>query len=342
MVPYVLGARSFGFRDELADGLIVIGGLPTYSTTNLPSLSDSTTSFGGVNCSFRAPWYGPDRIPVEPSTDELWFHLRYYSSTGADGTLRLGVGRDGTSYVSVTSGADDKIAIRVAGTTRATAAVATFSLATWHRLHVHIEGNQVGDTISVYIDGDLSTPVVSYTLISADVTALAAVGTPDEFFLALKGGGADRVDDLIAWDPAHADFPGIDAFVAVSLKEMMFTGNGPEQQWSGAYTAIDERPPVDTDKIAASAVGQTSSFTKDAVAADNVYAVQIYGRATRTGTAAGAQIGVSMTDGVDSVDVDVPAPGDGYFTVIFDAAPDGTDWSPVSFDAARVAFTSET
>lgn len=344
-MPYFLGGRGFPCRSTARDRLIVTAGSASYGTATPPPESLSSTYISGGSLAFRAPWYDDvTATRFEPSGEELWFHARYRTTTnsGNNSLLRIGVARNGTEYVSISAeNSTNKLTIRVAGTVRATAASAALSLSTWERLHVQITGDDAGDQVLVYMDGDLSTPVVSYTLIGADATALSGVGKPNEFLFVNKA-SADDLDDLIAWDPLAAGFPGISYFVACSLADQVFTGNGAETGMAGSYTEIDERPASDTDKITASAVGQESSFTKAATTAPNVFAVQVYARVTRTGTSAGANLALKINDGTNDDEVIVPAPGDGDVSAIFETAPDGLAWSPVKYDATRIAFRSVT
>lgn len=345
-MSYVLGGRGFSCRDASRDRLTVLVGFVTYDTSNLPPESLSSTSAGGSSLTFRAPWYNDVTAgQFEPSGEQVWFHARIYTTlnNANNGNMRVGLGRNGTEYVSVSAEAStNKLTIRVAGTVRATAASAALSLSTWARIHVQITGDDAGDQIHVYTDGDLSTPVVSYTLIGADATALSGVGKPNEFLCATKAAAAERFDDLIAWDPLDPAFPGIEYFAACSLGDVVPTGNGPETGMTGGYTEVDERPASDADKITASAVGQETSLTKAATTAPNVFAVQVYARVTRTGTGAGSNLALKINDGTNDDEVIVPAPGDGDVSHIFEAAPDGLAWSPVKYNATRIAFRSVT
>lgn len=345
-MPTTLGMRGFEYRAAADDRLINLANTPTYDTSNLPGDSDSETSAGGSAWSFRAPWYISSGT-AEPSTDEYWFHARVYtntnSATGNDG-LVVGTGRNDVEHVAISAeDSTNKITIRVNGTVRATAVSAALSLATWARFHVHVGGDDAGDVISVYMDGNLTTPVVSYTLIGADATALSAVGLPNEFRCTIKSGdGAGRLDDLIAWDPTHANFDSIDKFGEASIAPRQATTTNPANDWSGSAADIDERPNSDAEKITAITVGDIAAFGKDVIAADNVYAVQFFARVTRTGTDAGSNIGLFFDDGVDNVSVTIAAPVDGRVSHLFDTAPDGSPWSPTSFDDSEFGFEAIT
>lgn len=344
-MPKFLGIHSFSNRNTDRDRLTILAGTATYDTSNLPPGSGSTTSMGGSGLAFRAPWYhgGSTR---EPSGEAFWLMARYYNTVNTTGndSLIIGVGRNGTEYVSVSAeDSTNKITIRIAGTVVATAASAAFSLSTWERIHLHFGGDDVGDVVSVYRDGDLATPVVTFTLTNTQAIALAAIGgKPNEFYAATKSGaGGDRFDDFIAMDPADPGFEGIAFYGEFAVKDLRFNANSAvsgEQQWSGGFGNIDEVPPSDADKITASAVGNVSMFLKAAIGEDNVFGVKITARVTRTGTAAGTQIAILSRDGVDEESVTIAAPADGDVTAIFENHPDTTPYSPTSFDANRFGF----
>ncbi|MEQ1494501.1 MAG: hypothetical protein ABL912_01905 [Novosphingobium sp.] len=346
-MPAFLGITSFGGRDVNRDRIIVGAGTVVYDTVNLPPDSSSSTSAGGNGVSLRIPWYDDETSGTfSPSTGEYWFHGRIFTAlnnTNND-TLRLGVARNGSEHVTVSAeDSTNKLVIRVAGSIRATAASAALSVGTWARVHCHVSGVTAGSVVSVYMDGDLSTPVVTYTLIGADATALSAAGLPNEFMVVGKSGdGTGRFDDLFALDPIDAQAPGIQFLVSADIAEQVVNGAGSFTDWLGSYADIDERPASSADKIVASAVGETSSFVKAPIGQDNVFAVKVMVNMSRTGTAAGANVIIGTKEGADTEGRTVPAPGSGDVQAIFQVAPDGTAWSPTKYDATEIAFTSET
>lgn len=347
-MPAVLGMRGFGARNTDADRLTILVGPATYDTSNVPASGPSAVSIGGSSLAFRAPWYDdPNATQFEPSTSECWYHFQYYtglnSSTANDG-LVIGLGSNGSEFVAVSAeDSTNKLTLRVGGVVRATAVSEAFSVGNWKRVHVHCEGWATGDEINVYANGNLATPVLTYTLILADETALGSIGVaePNEFRVVLKSGdGNGRIDNLIAWDPQDADFQGIQFFGECGIKEQVFTGDGAETDWSGSYTDIDEVPYSDTDKITAAAPGDESSFTTPAIGEPNVFAVRMLARVTRTGTDAGSNIGLKANDGANDAGATMAAPADGHVEHIFQQAADGLDWSPTKRDATRFAFVA--
>lgn len=347
-MPAFLGICGFEGRSAAYDRLTVTNGTPAWDTSNIPA-GGSLASMGGNTVRFRAPWYRDDTGGRwEPAACHVLMHAQYYTAvntTNNDG-LRLGLGSDGDEYITVSAeDAGNKITIRVAGTLRATAASAAFGTSSWTRVHLLIEGQATGDVISVYTAGNLSTPAVTYTLIGADETALAAAGSgkPNEFYVEHKSGDSlGRCDDLFAVDLDHADAPATALLLEPAVVPRLPTGDGAEAEWSGAYSAIDEVPASDTDKVTSTAVGEESTFTHAAIAEDNVYAVKQVCRVTRTGTDAGANIALRARSATDVATTTVPAPGDGYVQWIYALDPDDAAWSPTTFDGARFGFRSET
>lgn len=346
-MPFVMGCCGFGGRSTSRDRITVVSGTPVYDTGVLPPDSASSTSLRGSGIQVRIPWYDDTTSGRNQPTGQFWFHGRLSDSTNntANDGLRFGVGRNGTELFTIS--AEDNTyrwTIRVVGQLRATATSAALSVGNWSRLHLHVSGYAEGDTVRVYADGNISSPVVSYTLTSDDESNLGGAGLyPNEFwFYVPTGHGACYADDLIAFDPTVAGAPAMARLIEPSVKEMVPTGNGDEQEWGGSYTDIDERPGSDTDKITATSVGQESNFTFGAVGEDNVFAAKLMARVTRTGTDAGSNLLLIEREGGSEDSVQVAAPGDGDVYHLFQTAPDGTDWSPVSFDASRFGFVSVT
>lgn len=349
-MPFILGICGFEAQNTTRDRITISAGSPLYSTTNLPSGTGSLAAIRGSSISIRVPWYDDGNAGVfEPSGDEFWFHGRYYnnnSSNASNDALRLGVGSSGTEFITVSSEDNTNlITIRVAGVVRATASLAVWSLATWHRVHIHVEGTSSGDDVHVYLNGNLSSPVVSYTLTGTDASNLAAVGTgkPNQFYFVAMPNGSESVDDLVAWDPTDPAARPVAQMLELYLDTRRPTGNGAEQDWTGGYTAIDEVPNSDADKITSTAVDDYSTFTFAASSADNVIAVKVLARVTRTGTDAGANIGLLAINGAGtSEEGAIPAPGDGDVTVVFQQGPGTTDWTTTDFNATRFGVRSRT
>jgi hypothetical protein len=347
-MPAWLGICGFEGQATAYDRITVSSGTAAYDAVSVPP-GGSLYSCGGNGLSLRIPWHRDDTAGRwEPAACHVWMHASYITNvntTNNDG-LRIGLGSNGAEYITISAeDLTNKVTIRIAGTLRATAASGAFSTGTWERLHLFIEGQSTGDVVSVYMDGNLSTPVVTYTLVGADQTALAAVGSgkPNEFYMIAKSGDSTgRWDNLFALDADDVDMPNIDELLEPSVAPRRPTGDGTEQDWSGSYTDIDDVPASDADKCTSTAVGDESTFTHAAIAEDNVYAVKQILRVTRSGTDAGSNIALRSRSATDVASQTVPAPGDGYVQWIWEADPDDQPWSPVTFDAARLGFQTVT
>lgn len=345
-MPAFMGVLGFGERNLDRNRITLLGGGLSYETVTLPSGSPSTTALTGSG-SWRRPWFDDETAGAfSPSGAEFWFHLRFkpgVNNTGND-TRVLGVGRNGTEYISISSeDTTNKVTIRIAGTLRATATSAAFSLSIYERIHVHVGGASTGDVVDVYANGDLSAPIVTYTLVGADQTALAAIGgLPNEWRFTHNSTTNDNVDDLWCLDPNDPDAIGIQFLIGSGVKEVLVDGDGPEADWLGTFADIDERPCVDADKITAGSVGDESSFTKPAIGEDNVFCFRFGARVTRSGTVAGSNLTLGILAGADTDGATVPAPGDGDVETTYQVGADGLPWSATSYDATRVAFRAET
>lgn len=340
-----MGMLGFEDQNTTRDGIIVVSGTPGY-TGDVPPSSNSVRCIAG-NHSARKPWLQDDQVSLtEPSGTEYWFHYFYRTNinTASNDGLRLGLGRSGTPLISVS--AEDftnKLTIYIQGVgVVATATTEAFSLTVWKRIHVRVD-QQAGGDIEVYTDGDLSTPVVSYTLTAPDIAALA--GKPNEFYWTTKLSGLERVDDAFSIDPNTA--PGvtdINLLIGASIEpHSPISDSGTHTDWTGDFTDIDELPASDSDFIQATAVGQISQFGFGALVDERVYCVRMMARMTRVGTTAGANVRTSLRlSAVDYTGADTPAPGDGDNEWLFQQAPDSTAWDKTKFDGTEFGLESRT
>jgi hypothetical protein len=344
-MPVVLGHTSFSMRSVAADRLTVTAGAAVYDTADRPSDSGSRTSLGGAGLAFRRPWFDDvNATTFEPSGAQVLFGVRLKTTVNdaSNATLRAGVARNGTEYITLSAqDGTNKVTLRVAGVVRATATVA-LTLSAWERLMVRVTGDEAGDVVHVYRAGNLSTPILSYVLVAADETALAAVGKPNEFVGACKTGAAgDRFDDFAAWDPAASGFPGLAYFAFWFITDQSPSGDGAEQDMTGSAEDIDELPPDAADGLVASTVGEESQFTHAAIGnAANVFAVKLLAAVQCDGTGAGTQLELRDRDATHTQAVTVPAPADGFVEHTFETAPDGLPWTPAKYDATRFGFVS--
>lgn len=314
-MPFILGLNTFGVRSQARDRLIVTQGSVTYVTSSLyASAGDTALECNGAFVG-TIPWVDDATGGLfEPSTGALGWHVLYKTDQLNNAFTRLGPSRGTAEWVTIGQPATADLTLRIAGTVRATVAN-PLSINQWKRLHILVEGTSAGDEVRVCADGDTATPLISYTLIGADATALAAVGKPNGTWVVVPQ--TTTLALHAAWDPADADAQPEERMINLRAAARVPTGAGVSQAWSGTFADIDERPADDADKITASAVNQISTFTIASVSEPGAIAAKVYARVTRSGTDAGANIRAVRDDGSPDNGPSSPAPGDGDVATFF-------------------------
>lgn len=352
-MPACLGMCSLGHQQDAANLLTIVGGTTTYSTADAPHAESPTTvtATGATTLEFRRPFYNhPGGTTFTPSDADGDIFFLYMYKSGANGannnTLKLGVGNGGTELFSVSCvNTTGLVTIRVAGTVRATAAVAAISLNAWLLIHVRATGNKTGDTVSVYMNGDLSTAVVTYTLIAADQTNLAGLKA-NEFRASTKASTAASLDKFgwfAAFDPNDANFSGsgIQAYAGFVVKEKRFASTIGTPTATGTHTNIDEAPPSNSDTVSFGAVGQTIKMGLDSTS-DPVFAMQVSLAIERGDTSAGVNMDIKIDDGVNNRTLTVPAPAAGGAVAVFDTDANSTAWNAAKYTNTDVHLTAAT
>ncbi len=347
----VLGCTGFNALDFDRDGVVIVAGSPSYDTGELPPDGLSSASCLVTGDIVRRPFYnGEKAAPLNtPSGTNVWMHARFRMQTNspsnndnrfiglADGTTEM----FGVSFENTTA----KFVIRVAGVIRATAAVAAFSEDTWERVHMTVD-NQLGGVINVYQDGDTVTPIVTYTLIAADVTNLTGLTVNNLLVDGQAITGNFHVTDLVAIDPD--DGVGGDINTLANLQEITIEAypvdsDGFYTDWTGDYTDIDEIPASDSDSINTSTVDDASTFGHVATTQDKVLYVQSLWRVKRTGTDAGANMQIRMREGgADTDEATTTAPGDGDVIQPHHDGVGGAAWSPTEFNGTEFGPVART
>ena len=279
----------------------------TPATTNSNySLTHTTFSAGKYSCAINGTiagcWIGA-QIRANGTTSDMTYGLSEGSTTEY-----IDAGILNSEWV-----------IRVNGSTAASSPGA--SLATWHRTHLQIEGLAAGSVIRLYKDGDLTSPVVQYTLTSGDVA-----GFPSSFgHVAFRMASQGYIDDLWVMDPNDgAGVTSPQETLSFSVQLLSPDADGSDFSFAtGSFSDVDEIPFSTGDKITADAVGQIADLSFSAADSAQVLgAVKVTQRTQRTGTTAGSQAEVSIDDGTNNNAIEtVTVPGDGYIrTYIADAA----------------------
>lgn len=350
----IIGQIGGESRDLELEGMILLSGLaPRFLTTNLPSDSLSGVAIAtpvgtGANSWMRYFHDGTtsSSTPKAVTQTEWGFHFRYYQSTGATAfspNTIIGCYLDTTEILSISFTVANLVTIRVNGAVVATS-VMPLSVEEWERIHVFID-NQIGGEINVYIDGDLTSTIVSYTLGSA-------LSNPNCFRVTRAIGSGFFVDDIFCWEMGagpYADNPNL--LASGCVEKITINGNGYYSDWgngaggTGTYTAIDELPPNDSDYIDSDGVDQVYTATNSGTANDLVYSVQVSQRVMRSGSIAGENLQVVQR--INSTDENYPAtpcaaPGDGHVIVTFDEDAEGNPWTKSRLLASEFGVISRT
>lgn len=344
-MPFWLGVNGFENRDVNRDRITSLSGAVSYQTTNLPPNSESTTNLSDSGLHVRMPWLDDSTgTPfTAPASGEFWCHFRFRASVFSAGH-RIGVQRTAVEYIVFGLTTTGYVTLQIAGAVVATATVNPFVLDTWERIHIHVGGNLAADVINVYKDGNFGLPIITYTLIAGDQTSLGTVGLPNEFVAQAPTGAGNGIDDFLAWDPNDANAISFQKLGQIGIKATLVNGNGAEQQWTGGFGNIDERPASDADVVTATAVGDVSTYTKAALGSANLYGVKIYARTLRNDAVAGVNFRFKAIEGANTFDgPSMPAANpNGDLCHIMDLAADGTQWTVADYDSTRFGFEALT
>lgn len=351
---YTFSAGTTTARNNEAnnmDRIVVLGGTMT-RTTDVPATSPSVHALQITNNDIvSVPWWNDAAGGRNEPGTGFWFHgqarITSNGSTNNDLT-RWGTSSDDAEFITL-SWEDNttNVTLRVAGTVRVTSSYAT-GINDFTRFMVEVTGlTLTSHTIKVYVNGDLTTPIINYTLIAGDISALAAIGSgkPNGFYG--RGGVTMHLDDCWAMDPNDGTGATDPALYRDSgIRGQVVTGDGSPLGWSdpgggtGSYVDIDRI--TDTDYISTSSAGTESQFSHDAVASsvERIAAVKIMANVTQSDTSAGTQIGLGFDDGASTVQKDSAVPGLGYVTNVYDEKPGTGAWTPATYDASDLIVIS--
>lgn len=301
------------------------------ANTSIPALTLGTRSvrMSGIASS-----------PLAATVGECWIGIQIRPTTTSSTALfGLSLG-SATTYIEAGVAGGD-FAISINGTTVSSSA--GVSINSWVRLHLHVSGLTAGDTIRLYRDGELSTPIVEYTLTGGDVSGWPAAFTHASLNCA---GGASYLDDLWIMDPTDAT--GVtdpQETLSFSVELLTADANGADFTFaSGSFSDVDEIPFSLSDKITADAVGQIADLSFDnASTAQVIGAIKITQRTQRSGTTAGSQAEISIDDGSNNLVLEtVTVPGDGYIRTYTSLAADGTALEDSKLNASTIQIKTVT
>jgi hypothetical protein len=296
---------------------------------------------GYGRCGLAAPASGSLTIgsPIQGgAVTSLWMTCRLAPLGGSNVTrMMVGVGRTGTTCciavgLSTTSGS--KLAL-YKGTNGSTftqvAAEAGNSYAGGIRkLDVQIINYGVTATVNVYWDG---VNIISY---SGDMS-IEGMADIDSVFLC-RTHGSDR------WVASEIIVANEDTR-AMSLATMAPTGDGTTNQWTGAFTDINETTNNDATAVYTDTVDQDEQYNVTDLPAGNfaVRAVKISARTSSTVGATATKIGLGVKNGAN-VNYDTPtAPGTAWALSERLMAQDPTTsaaWAQSDMNGLQVEFRS--
>jgi hypothetical protein len=349
-----MGMQGFEARALDDDNLLFNNGFPTYETFSTPAGSASVTRARFVNNGtvgvhyITSPWVSGEvagATRITPTTDVYWFHM-YLQWSLQETNAYAGVGRNGTEGITLGVGTGGTVRLRAGdkGSLGESAESAPGIVAsnTWYRFHVKVT-HIAGGTVEVYLEGDLTTPILTYTLLAGDITNLG--GKPNEFWWYADGITLMYVDDCFALDPADAiGVTDINLLANASIQPRSGLSAGTYSDWTGTVADVNEVPFSDVDFNSTGAINQAQTYNFPFAGQPAVHFVQSKLRMTRTGTAAGVQCQVRIRDNVgnEKDETITTAPGSGNIIQHHQTAPDGGAWDKSTFDGCQFGIVSRT
>lgn len=338
----IRGLVGFNGLSVAYDNIESLGSSSWDWTTDVPNVSTSRSVRTTGIAEGRIPWQGAGAA-------DFWIHAHMYRTNNSNNNDGFKFGwTNGSTELGWIQLQDFTLnpQIVVDGTVEATGASPLMPIASWGTLIVHVQlVNGPGGQIDVYADGDLTSPVVSFT----GNTDPGGLGTANKFYLRLPQNDA-RIANLVAMVTTDATGRVDEQLLTnIGIKGLEPDADGFYTAWTPdtggtGYTQIDEAPPVDTDYVEATAVGQRATFSHASVGtAPVLLAAKWFGRITRQGSSAG--VNMAVTRRLSAVDYDestVAAPGDGYVFDLWDEKPGGGDWTSTDLDNTEFGVLSVT
>ena len=338
---------SCSLRNFAFEGINSLAGSPAYNTDVPAGRSNATLArsiSGGTSAQWHVPWVDGEQTGSlkTPSGTNYWmmFHVKHTANTSQNDFARWGFGRN-SGFALVISMVDTTGAVSlrlpVSGVVATSSDVIPIN--TWTRVHIEVD-HQTGGAVNVYLDGDVVTPVLTYTLTATDITNLG--GLPNGFHFTHPSSQTTRICDVFAIDADASGYTDIQLYAEAQVAAEVPDGEGTDQQWTGAYTDVDSLPP-DANEITTNSVDQARTFTINDSTDDRCYYVQTHAKMTRTGTGAGSNCQIRLRDGATVLDeTTTAAPGSGYVIQPHQTAPDGGAWTTAKANAAEHGVVTRT
>jgi hypothetical protein len=338
---------SCSFQELSLDGINVIGGTLTYNTDVPAGRSNATTSrsiSGGTNAQWHVPWIDGEQTgtPKTPTGTNyfMMFNVKHSLNNSGNDVTRWGFGRNNLNAITISMVDNTGVITLRVGTSGIVATSTTaIPIATWTRIHIAVD-HQAGGAVNVYMDGDVNTPILTYTLTAGDITNLG--GLPNGFHFRYPSSQVTRICDVFAIDADASGYTDINLFAEAQVSAEVPDGEGTDQQWTGAYTDVNTLPP-NANEITTNSVDQARTFTVNDSTDDRCYYVQTHAKMTRTGTGAGSNCQIRIRDGATVLDeTTTAAPGSGYVIQPHQTAPDGSQWTTALANSAEHGIVTRT
>lgn len=345
-----LGTFGAEYGSNAGNKVIIDGGITGLigPSGSVPVGSKSTQSQGFRGTTWHAPLgEGSDATgtPRSPSGARWGFQMQALLPT-ANTAIRFGMSDDATEVISLTKDpTTGRVALYIAGAEVAVSPTYVWGLGAFRKFTIDVLSQAAGH-VKVYVDGDLSAPVIDHPL-------AGAIGVPNSCWAQGVNVAGIAIDDLIAWEWGVGLNPDLlEEVIDATVGFRPPVGPGPYTDWTdgsagaGTYDLIDERPPNNADLIEATSVDEASTFDFEDSDSERVLFATARMKIERSGTDAGSSIQLRFSQG--GTDLDLPAvpaaaPGDGYVTIPIDTAADGTRLELASdFNAATAGPVART
>ena len=314
---------GFETRNEEDEGLFIFDTSLTFTT----STADLAPQTKGEVYAY-APLSRGYAKPLTHSVSECWVsalvHGYNVASDCALGLLKspaVGTNSSNREFTGVFM-QDNTMRVKVGASTKTSAV--NVPVGNWTRVHIHISGRVAGSTVRAYFGGDLSSPVLEYTLDASDEAALAAGDFDQLYFMS----SATYFDDIYAIDPSDGvGLTNINRAKALSVVLRKPIANGAGFSFSsGTFADVDETPTNFDDYVEATAVGQALDLEfEDLDPAQVVGALEVVYRTQLADSTAGDKFDISIDNGSTNnvLHTNVTIPGDSYVRKLIHEAADG-------------------
>jgi len=319
---------GFEWRDLRLDGWEQISGAHGYGNSAIPAES-------------RSAWYlnptlngSKARVRAGVSLDELVIACNVRHGTTYQDYAFLGCElEDATQIFAITGdGNGTTYYLEIGGVQQAGSAEISEDI--WHSLIFRVVLG-VSGSVDVYLDGDTSTPVLSYS------GAVGALGDTLKMFIKsdkFSSGYHMQLDDVVIADGSiHAPRD----LTAITLLGRVATSDGHYQEMTGSHTDTDEIPPSDSDALVDSTGGLASTFGFATVTLTPTESIM--GTSTSVWVLGDGAVApnVKIRNRLDGVDYDsalLASPADDYVQEILSTSADGSALSEANLNATEIGI----